>query len=360
MAGNRKCPDCKGTGEKQPATGDAQDKAVQPVMNDAGDPPAGAGHDPAPTDLGSGWVMDPDGTVRFDPDGDGDDDSTPEGDADNSHWDASGTQTGDIPTRPEPASGEGGSIGNHASFADLWPVLNADVDNSPWDGGKAMAAGAASDDPAKFYAGICAGRKAGDADTQAAWALPYKYSPSSPPNAAGVKNALARLPQTKGLTNEDDAKGTLEKAMKAVNPDYDPADPDNKIDPALIASAFTLPSPVVDDSAWNPGAALAIGAASSDPAAYYRAICAGRRHGDPGTPQAWALPYKYTPNSPPNASGVRAALAELPCISDLANENEARGVLDKAMKAVAPDFEPDDQIDPELLAAAFTTGLKGA
>jgi ATP-dependent protease ClpP protease subunit len=100
----------------------------------------------------------------------------------------------------------------------------ADVDNSPWDGDKAMANGAASDDPASFYAGICAGRKAGDAGKQDSWALPYKYHPDDPPNAAGVKNALARLPQTEGLTNAAEAKKTLEAAMRVVNPDYEPED----------------------------------------------------------------------------------------------------------------------------------------
>ena len=44
----------------------------------------------------------------------------------------------------------------------------------------------------------------------------------------------------------------------------------------------------------------------------------------------------------------------------LANPAEARGVLDKAMRVINPAREPDDEIDPELLAAAFAIGLKGA
>lgn len=103
-------------------------------------------------------------------------------------------------------------------------LRNADVDNSDWDAQKAWSAGANSDDPAAFYAGICAGRKSGDKSAQAAWALPYRYSPSSAPNAAGVKNALSRLPQTDGLTNEADAKALLQRLMKQINPDYEPAD----------------------------------------------------------------------------------------------------------------------------------------
>ena len=102
-------------------------------------------------------------------------------------------------------------------------VKNAEVDNSEWNADKAWHAGAESDDPAAFYAGICAGRKEGDPDKQSSWALPYRYSPSSAPNAAAVKNALARLDQTEGLTNKDAAKSKLEGLMKKINPDYEPS-----------------------------------------------------------------------------------------------------------------------------------------
>lgn len=102
--------------------------------------------------------------------------------------------------------------------------INAAVDNSPWDANKAWHNGAASDDPAAFYAGICAGRKAGDKSTQQAWALPYKYHPGDPPNASAVRNGLARLDQTEGLTNKAEARATLESAMKKINPDYKASD----------------------------------------------------------------------------------------------------------------------------------------
>jgi ATP-dependent Clp endopeptidase proteolytic subunit ClpP len=321
-----------------------------------------------PTEMGSGWVKDPDGSVRFDPDGDGDDDSSPDGDTDNDYWDENGNQLQDIPPCPEASNAA--DDGKKAPFpgaaepfkkksADdrsALTVLNADVDNSPWNASKAWAAGTASDDPAKFFAGICAGRKTGDASTQAAWALPYKYSPSSPPNAAGVKNALARLPQTKGLTNADAAKATLQKAMKQVNPDYSP---DAVIDPAIVASVFTLKTPETDDSAWNPEAAMAVAAESDDPAAFYRGICAGRKPGDPATPQAWALPYKYAPSSPPNVFGVRDALARLSEARGLTNKAEAQMTLEKAMKLFS-DYAPDDEIDTGLLSAALLLGLEGA
>jgi ATP-dependent protease ClpP protease subunit len=97
------------------------------------------------------------------------------------------------------------------------------VDESSWDAGKAMGAGAASDNPAAFYAAICAGRKAGDKNTQSAWALPHHYAPGRPPNSAGVRNALARLPQTDGLTNESAARSHLESHMREINPDWSPS-----------------------------------------------------------------------------------------------------------------------------------------
>ncbi|HXJ26572.1 MAG TPA: HK97 family phage prohead protease, partial [Streptosporangiaceae bacterium] len=99
----------------------------------------------------------------------------------------------------------------------------AAVDNSDWDAGKAWHNGAESDDPAVFYKGICAAEKtAGDPATQAHWALPYRYTPSSAPNAAGVRDALSRLPQTDGLKDAAGAKAKLQRLMKQVNPDYEP------------------------------------------------------------------------------------------------------------------------------------------
>lgn len=100
-------------------------------------------------------------------------------------------------------------------------VLNSDsVDQSDWDGPKAMSMAAKSDDPAATYKQICAGRRSGDPSKQDSWALPYKY-PGKGPNAAGVRNALSRLPQTEGLTNKADAQSLLERLMKQINPDYD-------------------------------------------------------------------------------------------------------------------------------------------
>jgi ATP-dependent protease ClpP protease subunit len=101
----------------------------------------------------------------------------------------------------------------------------AKADDSPWDASKAWAAGSASDDPAAFFAGICAGEKTtGEPGTQAHWALPYRYSPDSAPNAAAVRNCLARLDQTQDLKDPEGARKKLQGLMKDINPDYEPDD----------------------------------------------------------------------------------------------------------------------------------------
>lgn len=292
-----------------------------------------------------GWVQDPDGGMRFDPDGDGDDDSTPEGDTDHDYFDADGKQVKPVPPKPD-----------RASDAYHFPVFDA-ADSTPWDASKAWHNGASSEDPGAFYKGICAGRRAGDPANQSSWALPYKYHPGDAPNAAGVKSALGRLPQTEGLTNADEAKATLQKAMKQVNPDYDPDA--LAVSPAVLASVFTIPSTTVDNSYWDPAAAMAAAAASGDPEAFYRGICAGRRPGDPATPRAWALPYRYAPSLPPNTAGTRAALAQVADLKDLTNPGEARAALEKAMREAVPGWQPEE-IDPLLLASMFTRGLEGA
>ena len=92
----------------------------------------------------------------------------------------------------------------------------AGADNSTWDGGAAMSACAGSDSPASCYGSICAGKKAGDPANQSSWALPHHKHPGDPPNADGVRNALARLPQTEGLVNKADAQAHLEKHMTAI------------------------------------------------------------------------------------------------------------------------------------------------
>ncbi len=147
----------------------------------------------------------------WDPDGDGDDDSRPETDSDHSHWDDQGRQIQSVPGRP-------------LVDGNLVDIRNASVDNSPWDASRAMHNAAQSDNPSSFYNGICAGKKSGDPSTAQAHALPHHYHPGDAPNAAGVRNALARFSSTQGLTNEDAAKSHLQAHMRAINPDWEPND----------------------------------------------------------------------------------------------------------------------------------------
>lgn len=144
--------------------------------------------------------------TAIDPDGDGDDDTSAETDTDHDYWTADGRQIKPLP----------------APLSDIldYQIRMAAVDHTDWDAGRAWHAGAESDDPGKFYSGICAGRKDGDTSKQSSWALPHHYAPDTPPNADGVRNALSRLPQTNGLTNAQAAKAHLEAHMKQVNPEY--------------------------------------------------------------------------------------------------------------------------------------------
>ncbi len=90
------------------------------------------------------------------------------------------------------------------------------ADESAWDGGRAWANGAASDDPAAFYNAICAGKKAGDPATQGAHALPHHYHPGDPPNRAGVSAALGRIGSTQDLTNKAAAQAHLDAHKSAM------------------------------------------------------------------------------------------------------------------------------------------------
>jgi hypothetical protein len=92
------------------------------------------------------------------------------------------------------------------------PAARASVDTSSWDGNAAMSACTSAAD----YAAVCAGRKSGPADERGSWALPHHKRPGSPPNAAGVRNALSRLPQTQGLTNREAARRHLEAHLRAI------------------------------------------------------------------------------------------------------------------------------------------------
>jgi HK97 family phage major capsid protein len=170
--------------------------------------------EPAPAGAGASAAA-PRGGIRaaahvpWDPDGDGDDDSTPEGDTDHSHWSADGRQLKSVPGKPVPGQ---------PPAEDPTPNNAAGSALVSWDGSAAMSAASAADDPAAALASICAGRRDGDPKTQAAYALPHHAHPGGPPDPDGTRNALSRLPQTQGLTNEAAAKAHLEAHMKSISP----------------------------------------------------------------------------------------------------------------------------------------------
>lgn len=118
------------------------------------------------------------------------------------------------------------------------PALNASADESAWDASKAWANGAASDDPAAFYNGICAGKKDGDPATRAAHALPHHYHPGDAPNRHGVSAALGRVGSTDGLTNEAAARSHLEAHQSAMGSGTDNSADLSWLDQAGILEAF--------------------------------------------------------------------------------------------------------------------------
>ena len=100
----------------------------------------------------------------------------------------------------------------------------------------------------------------------------------------------------------------------------------------------------VDETAWDGPAAMSRCAGSDDPAAAYRAICAGRRDGDPAVQSTWALPHHANPGDPPNADGVRNSLSRLPQTEGLTNAEAAQAHLDAHMAEISPaersDYQP--------------------
>jgi phage head maturation protease len=92
------------------------------------------------------------------------------------------------------------------------------VDNSTWDGNAAMSRCSQSATSASCFGAICAGEHTvGDTSQRQHWALPHHQNPGAPPNAAGVRDSLSRLPQTQNLSNRDAARRHLETHLNAIN-----------------------------------------------------------------------------------------------------------------------------------------------
>ena len=98
----------------------------------------------------------------------------------------------------------------------------------------------------------------------------------------------------------------------------------------------------VDNSTWDASRAMSAAATAEDPAAAYKAICAGKRSGSPDEKETWALPHHYKPGGPANANGVHAALSRISGTNGLINEDAARSHLEAHMREINPDWKPDN------------------
>lgn len=260
-----------------------------------------------------GWVQDPDGTVRYDPDGDGDDDSTPEGDTDNSHWDAEGNPLGPIPPCPDmpgmPA-GRGTPAVHGAATARHEPITGTHAHPHP-------AYGSQGGDAMHSHMH----EHAGDANHQ------HAHAPMAPGDDGSQDSAAAAVRAHFGLTPQQVR-------------DMDPAQ--MAVLAATITAAHGSPQAAdVDTSPWDGNAAMTEASGASDPAAAFRSICAGEHNaGGPSQRQHWALPHHKHQGSAPNAAGVRNCLSRLPQTQDLKDIQAAQDHLEAHMRAINPDWEP--------------------
>lgn len=86
------------------------------------------------------------------------------------------------------------------------------VDESAWDGNRAMGQCSSASD----YRSICAGEhNAGEPDQRQHWALPHHYL-GREANRAGVNAAASRLPQTQDLKNRAAAEAHIKRHQSAM------------------------------------------------------------------------------------------------------------------------------------------------
>ena len=153
-------------------------------------------------------------TQPLDPDGDGDDDTHGRG-RHRPRLLAAGRLAG-----PE---GEAGQEARTRAWPGTWrPCPSAPrrptSTTRAWDGPAAMSAASKPMTRTPRSAPSARAAARDPPDDEQSWALPYRKTPDSPPNAAGVRNALARLPQTHGLTNAEEARAKLERLMHEISP----------------------------------------------------------------------------------------------------------------------------------------------
>lgn len=128
---------------------------------------------------------------------------------------------------------------------------------------------------------------------------------------------------------------------------------------------------ILNADGWDGNAAMTAASNSKNPASAFREICAGKRSGDPSERQTWALPHHARPGAAPSPGGVRAALARFSSAQGLINKDAALAHLHAHMKAISPDWKPEDGFEPEVFgdytdeeiqqfAQVWAEALKGA
>jgi hypothetical protein len=127
--------------------------------------------------------------------------------------DATGKAVGCHPTKAK-AKAHLAALNANVKGADMTDqATRAAVDNSTWDGNKAMTQCSSAAD----YNKVCAGKTAGDPALRSSHKLPHHYLAKAPvPNAAGVRASLQRFGQTQGLMNSAEARRHLEAHMTMI------------------------------------------------------------------------------------------------------------------------------------------------
>lgn len=97
-----------------------------------------------------------------------------------------------------------------------------------------------------------------------------------------------------------------------------------------------------DDSDWDGDAAMAAAGAADDPAAAFKAICAGRRAGPADERGSYALPHHKKPGAAANRHGVNNALARFSSTNGLTNSSEAKAHLEAHQKTWSSESSDGD------------------
>lgn len=124
--------------------------------------------------------------------------------------------------------------GRHGRLSIVNELPKIDADYGKWNAAKVFRNGADSRDPEAFFRATCAGRRSGDPTRPESWCLPYKASPSSKPNAHGVREAIASIAHTPGIVNAEQAREFLIDLAKQIDPKFT----EDEFDSQLLAAAL--------------------------------------------------------------------------------------------------------------------------